>query len=145
VLWKAVQVLTSALTSMQSNSTDQMFEFIFSEEEYLRHKDSQLLFNNILTWCDIMLTTVNIYHPIIVVQCPVYGWDGRGLTKIHHVRLLRETPGGRSHWCDVVQMEGIDQFLQHLTKHYANLVPEGLERLRPHLGMKRKRHRRSRT
>jgi hypothetical protein len=114
-----------------------MFDYILADLEGLDPNDNLELLEHSLSWCHILLTTINIYHPIIVVQCPMLGWDGKKLTKVNHVRLLSRMHGGQSHWYDVVQIEGMPGLLNLLTKHYDRLVPEGLERLRLHLKLKR--------
>jgi hypothetical protein len=137
VLWKSVQSLSGALRDLQSRSVNSMFDYILADLEGLDPNDNLELLEHSLSWCHILLTTINIYHPIIVVQCPMLGWDGKKLTKVNHVRLLSRMHGGQSHWYDVVQIEGMPGLLNLLTKHYDRLVPEGLERLRPHLKLKR--------
>jgi len=137
VLWKGVQSLSSALESLSISSTKTMFGYIFAGSvEYA--KDYHDTFEDMISWCEIMATTVNIYHPIIIMHCPMWLWNGKELSEVSHVRLLRRRHGARSDWCDVFQIGAVPEYLAQLTAHYDQFVPKGLEQLRPHLKLNRR-------
>jgi hypothetical protein len=130
VLWKSVQSISSAREGLERHHTNWHTKGLFGMVESHPYAVSEENFlDEVLFWCQDHVLSIDIYHPVIIVSCPLWLWDGRELTTAHHVRLVNRRPGGLSEWYDVVSEDAAVQVLDGLTEHYDVRMGEGFKTL----------------
>lgn len=120
VVWRASRALQSSFESLKRNILEGDLEWIsptwingYSEKEWFSHSLSTIERRSRFLW---------LFHPILIVDCPLWLDSESGLKPIHWCRLRLHgfRTVGEDWWFDVVTLEHIFEYLKILTQHYSS-------------------------
>jgi hypothetical protein len=116
VLWKAIQSLFSALSSLKSQIEETSLSWIFPHDRISAHTRSHI--EDIASTVKNYLLVADYIHPICVIRSKMWMMCEDFVRRVHAVRLhiVNHTHSGE--WVDIVSAEYANKFINDITKVY---------------------------
>jgi len=118
VLWKASLSLASMVSSLKQQTINYIVESLKDEAEAASMFKLDPI-AQIIKFFDYFVRTVDLYHPILVIDAPLWLVKKGELSEIKWCRFQQlDTHGRAEWWFDVVHSGHFNKFVQDLTKYY---------------------------
>ncbi|HEX8692462.1 MAG TPA: hypothetical protein VF746_08595 [Longimicrobium sp.] len=122
VIWKALSSLNSAISALTTMEIADAVKFsaIFLKLQVSSGTDSATAVKGAL---DLGVSERSVYHPILVVEAPIWTLEHDQLVPAEHVRLVQQRAArGAIGWIDIVAATYAETFLRNVTTHYRRLL-----------------------
>ena len=129
VFWRASQNLRSAHASISGNIREVHLETLLGAAEFeAKNKDWM---RSMLWWASQQIGMVDIIHPIVVTDAEIWVASGDRPSQRGFARFGTHTYTGRMDWwCDVVNSEYLEEYVDQLTQHYRKHMRSAKAQLR---------------
>jgi hypothetical protein len=119
VLWRAGQSVLAAVAGFREETIQYHLGWISGGAE-LALKEGGNVIDEILSTYDTHSKMIDLYHPAVVIESPLWAVRGSKLHQIKSCRLLRrERTGGIGDWFDVISRVDLDSYLSRITRFYS--------------------------
>lgn len=118
VMWRAAASLRSAVQSCFRKQMRINREFV-SQAAFFAGADPAKRVEDVRKSLMRQALRVEEHHPVIVFDAQLWKTESASLERIEWCRFVqRDTMGDAVFWCDVVQANALDAYLEVCTKHY---------------------------
>jgi hypothetical protein len=118
VLWKAVQALNAFVRHATTSYLEGCCDSIELISDYARSRGLNLVDEVVDELADMVLR-LRLFHPIVVIDAALWALDGECVERLPWCRFHQMNADGLvSTWCDIVQSESLDSYLETITVHY---------------------------
>jgi len=118
VMWRAGRALFSAVESFREQRVRYHTSWIADIGRYV-HGGKETLLPDTLTFAWSQLRMVDLFHPILVVEAPLWISAQKKVSRINWCRLeQRDVTGHADWWFDVVSMDNAKDYLAGITRYY---------------------------
>lgn len=124
VLWRAGQVLFSAVTSYKQWVFDnEMSDTTAFTNEAIKAGDSPMV--EAVKWLTGFVCDYYIFHPIVVIESPMWAVKGSDLEALEWCRFIQTEFGGTyDWWFDIVHSQHLEKYLNGLSEYYGDFYKE---------------------
>jgi hypothetical protein len=120
VVWRAHLTLSSAVRSFEIANLELGLEDLPAEIE-MAPKFGRDVVREAIDHLLIPLSRVDIYHPIVVLEAPLWTMENEQPKQVEWCRFHRLTAWGHSDWWfDLVSADSFATYARRLTDHYAS-------------------------
>jgi hypothetical protein len=128
VLWKAGQSVLAAVQGFREESLDYHIGWItLGVKVALQGK--QRVGDDVIRWYKDHVKMIDLYHPVVVIESPLWVVEEPALKRVESCRLLRRGQRGEvDAWFDVVSRANLESYLRLITRHYSQCLRRGRAR-----------------
>jgi hypothetical protein len=119
ILWKAGQALASAVKSFREESLTETLDDISFVVDIESLYGKQDLLQTAIEQLNLHAGQLDIYHPIVVIDCMLWEMNSKSPRRIDWCRLMQSDIDGFSNWWfDVVSNHYFDRYITKLSQYY---------------------------